>query len=83
MFGSGTRNQGKGSQQHQHNHHQPLSSIASQTSLPELLAHGQQRTKGAESFAKLTSRISVQATPALWEPMFVPWWFVIAAMFAA
>ena len=42
-LGSGTRNQGKGSQQQQHSHHQPPSSIGSQTSLPELWAHGQQR----------------------------------------
>ena len=83
MFGFGTRNQGRGSQHHHHNHHQPPSSIVSQTSPPELLAHGQQRTREAGFFAKLTSRTSVQATPARWGHMSVPWWFVIAAMFAA
>ena len=40
-------------------------------------------TKGAGSFVKHTSRISVQATPAPWEPMFVPWWCARAVMVAA
>ena len=34
-------------------------------SLPELLAHGQQRTKIAECFATLISRINVRTAPAL------------------
>ena len=46
------------------------------------MTHGQQGREEAERFAKLASGISVQATPVLWEPLFVPWWFVIAAMFA-
>ena len=42
----------EGSQQQQHSHHQPPNFIVSQTSLPELLAHGQQKTEEAECFAK-------------------------------
>ena len=81
--GSGMTSQGRSSQESRGNHRHLRSFVASQTSLPRQWAHGQQRTGEAVSFVKHTSRTSVQATVAPWEPMFVPWWFVIAVMFAA
>ena len=82
MFGSGTRTQGIDNQQHHHSHHQPPSPIVRQTSLLELLIQGQQKVKEAECLAKHTSRTSVQATPALWEPMVAPRCIMAVAMVA-
>ena len=75
--------QERGSRQNQHNHRLLRGFVASQTSLPMQWAHGQQRTRGAEPFARHTSRTSVQATLAPWEPMGVPWWRARAVMSAA
>ena len=56
---------------HHHSHHQPPSPIVSDFT-PRAVGTGATENKKAECLAKRTSRISIQATPALWEPMVVP-----------
>ena len=58
MFGSNMTSHGRGSQRDQHNHRLLRRFAASPNSLPKQWAHGQQRTRRAESFARQIRRNS-------------------------